>query len=64
MKIFWATLGGLALKLLFAAFLVLFVAAVLMALVPAALPAIGSFTWYNAFGVAGLMFLVKGVFKS
>jgi hypothetical protein len=63
MKIIWATLGGLALKLLFAALLVLIVAAALMALVPAALPAIGSFTWYNAFGVAGLLFLARGVFK-
>lgn len=63
MKIFWATLGGLALKILLAAFMVLFVAAVLMALVPAALPAIGTFSWYNAFGVAGLLFLLKGVFK-
>lgn len=63
MKIFWATLGGLALKVLWAAITVLFVAAVLMALVPAALPAVGTFTWYNAFGVAGLLFLVRGIFK-
>lgn len=63
MKVIWATLGNLALKILWAAITVLFVAAVLMALVPAALPAVDTFTWYNAFGVAGLLFLLKGVFK-
>lgn len=61
MKIFWATLGAAALKLLFAIITVMVVALLLWVLVPLAFPV--TFSFGNGVGVAGLLFLVKGIFK-
>lgn len=61
MKIFWATLGGLALKLLLVNLWVLMVATILWILVPAAFAI--TFTFLNALAVTGLALLVKLVFK-
>jgi hypothetical protein len=61
MKIIWATLGNLALKVLLAILTVLLVAGLLFLMVPAVFPV--PFDFRAALALTGLMFLAKAVFK-
>lgn len=62
MKIFWATLGGFALKLLWIVLTVLIVALFLWKLLPAAFPLPG-FDYSAALALTGVLYLVKAIFK-
>lgn len=62
MKIFWATLGGLALQFLLSAALIIFTGLCLWLIVPVAFPAAG-FTFANSVGLSALLYIAKAVFK-